>query len=100
MIKHIVVWKLKEYAAGKSKPENALMLKNELEQLPSKISQIRSFEIGIGTGRGPDMYDLALVSEFANRQDLEAYQNHAEHQRVADILRSVRDSRIVVDYEL
>lgn len=100
MIKHIVLWKLKENAEGKSKAENAAKLKKELEALASKIREIRKLEIGINSNTSQDAYDLGLVSEFATREDLDMYQKHPEHQRVAGLLRKLRDSRIVVDYEM
>ena len=37
MIKHIVMWKLKEEAEGHSKEENAKLIKNMLEGLKDKI---------------------------------------------------------------
>jgi hypothetical protein len=100
MIKHIVLLKLKENAEGKSKAENAVMLKHELESLTLKIKEIRKFEVGINFNTAQDAYDLGLVSEFANKNDLDAYQNHPEHQRVAGVVRRMRESRIVVDYEM
>ncbi len=99
MIKHIIFLKLKEHALGKSKAENAVILQRELESLKSKISEIRKLEVGIGITQGPDAYDLALVSEFADMKALDTYLNHPEHVRVAEIVRNVRESRIVVDYE-
>ena len=33
MLKHIVMWKLKEFAEGKTKAENALIMKESLERL-------------------------------------------------------------------
>ena len=99
MVKHIVVWKLKEQAEGRPKSENAILLKRELESLVPKIKEIRRFEVGINFNTANDAYDLGLVSEFANKNDLNVYQNHPEHQRVVGLLRRLRESRIVVDYE-
>lgn len=99
MVRHIVVWKLKEQADLRVKADNAQMLKRELEGLKSKIGEIRSLEVGVNFNPALDAYDLALVSEFDTRHDLDVYQNHPEHQRVIGILRQYRDLRIVVDYE-
>ena len=99
MVKHIIVLKLKESAAGKSKDENARMLKREFEGMKDKIKEIRKLEVGINFTQGQDAYDLGLIAEFADRNDLDVYQKHPEHQRIVAILRQVRDSRIVVDYE-
>ena len=40
MIKHIVIWKLKDMAAGKTKAENAVLLKERLESLKDKIQEV------------------------------------------------------------
>ncbi len=100
MVKHIIVLKLKENAFGNSKAENAQMLKRELEGMTRKIKEIRKIEVGINFNPGQDAYDLALIAEFADKKDLDTYQNHPEHQRVVGILRQHRDVRIVVDYEI
>ena len=100
MIKHIILLKLKESAEGKPKSDNALFLKRELESLASKIKEIRKLEVGVNFNTGQDAYDLALISEFATKEDLDTYQIHPEHQRVAAIVRRLRDSRVVVDYEM
>ena len=100
MIKHIVVLKLKDHAEGRSKAENAVLLKRELESLTLTIKEIRKLEVGINFNTVQDAFDLGLVSEFANKNDLEVYQNHPEHQRVAGLLRRLRESRVVVDYEM
>lgn len=99
MIKHIILLKLKESAEGKPKSDNVLFLKRELESLASKIKEIRKLEVGINFNTGQDAYDLALISEFATREDLDTYQIHPEHQRVIAIIRRFRETRIVVDYE-
>jgi len=41
MIKHIVMWRLKDFAEGASREENAKKLKETLEGLKDKISEIR-----------------------------------------------------------
>jgi hypothetical protein len=80
--------------------EGRSVIKHELESLSSKIKQIRKLEVGINFNTVQDAYDLGLVSEFATKDDLDLYQNHLEHQRVAGLLRRLRESRIVVDYEM
>lgn len=99
MIKHIIMLKLKETAAGKSSQENAVMLKRELESLRSKIREIKKLEVGINVAEDPDAYDLVLCSEFAEKKDLETYMRHPEHKKVGEIVKNVRETRIVVDYE-
>ena len=47
MIKHIVMWKFKEEAEGKSRAENIAIVKADLEALKGVIPQITDdFEVG------------------------------------------------------
>ena len=100
MIKHIVVWTLKDYAEGATKKENARKAKRLLEGLKDKIKEIRTIEIGINLNGTPAAYDIVLYSEFDNAHDLDAYQNHPEHLIVGDFISKVRLDRRVVDYEV
>ncbi len=99
MIKHIVLWKLKASAEGASKEQNAERMKRELEALKTKIPQVRHIEVGMNILPSEASYDIALYSEFANEQDLDIYQKHPEHVRIAGFVGKVRESRVVVDYK-
>ena len=100
MIKHIVFFKLAENAEGKTKAENALFIKNELENLKNLIPQIRMIEVGINSPEAPAAnFDIALNSEFDSMADLDTYQAHPEHKRVAAYIGKVRTDRACVDYE-
>lgn len=98
MIKHIVVWKLKDFAEGKSREENAGIIKSRLEALKNIISEIKHIEVGIDINRSDAAYDIVLYSEFETGEDLEKYQKHPEHVKVAEYVAKVRENRIVVDY--
>ncbi len=100
MIKHIVIWTLKEQAEGHSKAENIAIIKKELEALKEKIPVVKSLEIGINFDPTPDAYDLSLFAEFENKEDLHTYQNHPEHLKVVQLLKMIRDKKAVVDYEV
>lgn len=100
MIKHIVMWRLKDFANGAGKGENAIRLKDRLESLRGKISEIRHLEVGININGSEAAFDVVLYSEFDSLEDLEAYQRHPEHRGVADFVNSVRSERAVVDYEV
>ena len=99
MIKHIVMWKLKDFAEGAKKPDNAQNIKLQLEGLKNKIKEVRSMEVGININDSADSYDIALYSEFASLEDLKKYQHHPEHVKVADFIINLRLDRRVVDYQ-
>lgn len=100
MIKHIVMWKLKEFADGKEKQENAKIIKTGLESLQQKINELKFIEAGINISNSPQAYDVVLYSQFENMEDLNIYQNHPEHIKVAEFVKKVVNERVVVDYEV
>ncbi|MBE6066772.1 MAG: Dabb family protein [Clostridium lundense] len=100
MIKHIVMWKLKEFADGKDKEENAKIIKTDLENLQDKINEIKFIEVGINVNSLPQSYDIVLYSQFENMEDLNIYQNHPEHIKVGEFVKKVVNKRVVVDYEV
>lgn len=100
MIKHIVMWKLKESAEGNSKLENAKIIKNGLEDLQGKIDALKFIEVGININESAQAYDLVLYSEFNSQKDLDTYQNHPQHLKVAEFIGKVKAERIVADYQV
>lgn len=96
MIKHIVMWKLKD----ENKEENALKIKNDLEALKSEISEIKEIEVGIDVNKSEAAYDIVLYSTFDSQEDLDNYQVHPKHKEAGVFIRQVVSSRVVVDYEV
>jgi len=99
MIKHLVMWKLKDSAEGADKEQNACKMKKDLEALKHKIPQIKHLEVGMNFMVSDAAYDLGLYAEFANEQDLDTYLKHPEHIKAAEFVAKVRSSRAVVDYK-
>ena len=100
MIRHIVIWRLKEQALGRNRWENARIGKEMLESLGGRIPGLLKLDVGIDLSRGGSSGDLVLVSDFEDRAALEGYQSHPEHERVGQFISEVRSERIVVDYEV
>jgi hypothetical protein len=100
MIKHIVMFKLKEWAEGSDRAANIEALKAKLESLPAQIKEIKFFEVGINFIEASVAYDLVLVSEFDSIEALFSYQKHPDHVLVANFVGKVCESRIAVDYVL
>lgn len=100
MIKHIVMWKLKDEAENNNKMENAEKIKKDLEGLKGEISEIVDLEVGINVVDDPGAYDLILYSVFNTKEDLKKYAVDPRHVKVANFIKSVAESRVVVDYEV
>lgn len=99
MIKHIVMWKLKDNAQGSTKEENSKRIKRELEALKGVIKELVDIEVGINVEPSDAAFDLVLYSVFNSKEDLDSYQNNPNHLKVAGFIRSVKEDRVVVDYE-
>jgi len=100
MIRHIVMWTLKDEADGRTRAENSRRLKEALERMRAHIPEILRMEVGLNAVEGPDAFDLVLVADFAALDDLERYQVHPAHDEVKALARTVREDRAVVDYEI
>ncbi len=100
MIKHIVMWRLKENALGKSKEENAKQLKTDLEGLVGVVESLKKAEVGIDICDSDQSFDVVLYSEFDDEDGLNAYQTHPKHVEIGKFVAEIRTDRVVVDYEV
>ena len=98
MLKHIVMWKLKEFAEGKTKAENALIMKENLERLVGIVPEIKSLQVGINEKTSDMAYDAVLISTFEDADALARYKVHPEHVKVSNYCKKIRDSRVFVDF--
>ena len=99
MIRHVVMWKFKETAEGKSKLENMEAVRERLFALLPVIPEIRRMEIGFDVKHTDASMDLMLLTEFDTLDTLQTYAVHPEHLKVADLVRKVTDCRVVLDCE-
>lgn len=101
MIRHVCMFKFKDFADGRTKEENVAITKSMLDKLPSEIEYIISSSTYVGaSGQKDDNYDLILISDFKNLAELEKYKVHPKHIAVGDFMRPVRLSRTCIDYEI
>jgi hypothetical protein len=99
MVRHIVLWRLKPSAGGRSKAENAAEIKRLLEDLNGKIPGLFRLEVGFDFSQTPESSDVVLYSEFESRAALDAYQVHPLHVAVKPFVKAARDERRTVDYD-
>ena len=100
MIKHIVLFKLKkEYAELKNKNQHCHKIVSILETLPSEISEITFFEVGVNFSERESAYDIILISEFETKENLEMYRKHPQHIKVVEELKNYTEKTVVGDYE-
>ena len=99
MIKHVVVFKLKDSANGKSKAENAEELKIRLLGLKDSIKEIIEIEVGIKSDKALDTnYDIILTTKFSGFNELDIYRVHPEHKKVVEFIGEISNERVAIDY--
>lgn len=100
MVKHIIVWKIKDEFDEDKKNEIKLGVKNGLEGLAGQIPGL--VEIKVQTKVLPSSNgDLMLDSTFESAEALNGYSVHPAHVDVANnLVRPYMASRSCVDYDL
>jgi len=102
MIRHIVMWKLKENAAGASLKKNAEKLKLILEGLRINIDEIKDVEVGIQITEngGNESCDVVLICDFLTELDFKMYTRSPHHKKAIDFINTVAEKRYFVDYKV
>jgi hypothetical protein len=100
MIRHIVMWKMREEAGGATGAQNALLLKARIEACAGIVPGILRFEVVLAQPGLEASCDVMLYSEFASRASLEAYNAHPEHQLLKAWVAGLRENRVSFDHEL
>lgn len=98
MVKHIIIWTLKNDFSDAEKREAAQKIKSGLEGLSGKIPGMTEVKVSIDlltSSSGDVMLDTTFVDEDA----LKAYQVNPDHVAVAAYVRSVVSDRKCVDFE-
>ena len=93
MIKHIVMWKLKN---AKDVPRFVELLSTCQALVPGMME----FEVAAANAKLEANADVVLYSVFANRSALNDYQDHPAHIKISTELGAMRDTRMVLDYEV
>ena len=96
MIKHIVMFHLKE----ENKEENIKEALNRLSTFPEEIPTLKGFEAVVNASEADSTNcDLALVCDFDDIDGLNAYQVHPSHVTFGNFIKAVRLDRACIDYE-
>ncbi len=97
MVKHIILWNLKdEYNNDKVKKE----IKDGLESLAGKIPGLTNIKVYTNPLESSNA-DVMLYSEFENVDALKGYTVHPEHVKVANTnVRPYTKARACMDFEV
>ena len=98
MVKHIVMWQLKDEALGNPRSANAELVKAKLEALEGRIPGLTRIEVGLDVSATEASADVVLYSELDGPEALATYQSHPEHEAVKEFIGAVTEARWVADY--
>ena len=99
MIRHIVMFKLNEFATPADKQAKMQEIKTRLEALIDKIDVLRMIRVDFNVNPA-ETWDIILTTELDTLEDVSTYANHPEHVAVAKgIIGPVKADRACVDYE-
>ena len=98
MVKHIVLFKLKETLTQEEKLDVMNRFKEAIEALPSQIDFIQQIYVGLNLNPA-EKWDICLESTFRTLDEVKAYSVHPAHLAAAGIIKDAKADRACVDYE-
>ena len=99
MVKHIILWQLKDEFSAEEKQKIKEEIKTGLEGLQGKIPGLLDIKVQID-GLASSNADLMLDSSFEDEASLKGYAVHPEHVAVADgKVRPFTKTRVCLDFE-
>lgn len=100
MVKHIILWQLKEELKGDEKEAVKAGIKAGLEGLAGQIPGLVDIKVQIECLASSNV-DVMLDSTFVDAEALKTYANHPAHVNVADNqVRPYTKTRACMDFEV
>ena len=100
MVKHVILWTLKDELSPEEKAQVKKGIKEGLEGLKCRVPGIVDIKVNIN-GLASSHADLMLDSLFENKEALDAYAVHPAHVAVADEkVRPYTKIRSCLDFEI
>jgi hypothetical protein len=99
MIHHVVLWRLKPEAKRDGRILEIERIEQAVDAMRGHMPGLVAIELGINRDSSGDASDLLLHAQFSSWDSLAAYEQHALHQQLRQIIGPLRMERRVVDYE-
>lgn len=97
MVKHIILWKLKDEMTAEEKTAAKAEAKKRLENLNGKIDGLVSLKV-VTDSLDTSNADMMLDSTFTTAEALAGYQVNPLHVEAAGYVRSVVSQRLCLDF--
>lgn len=99
MIRHIVLFKLKEFSSEVERKDALGNVLLNFRSLVGEIAQIRKYNVETNIVYSESSFDVVIDSNFDTLEDLKAYQQHPAHQYAVIQNKQWCERKVVVDYE-
>lgn len=95
MFTHVVFFKFKDRSE-----ENIKKAEKIMHGMEGRIPELKSMEIGLDVVHSERSYDIALITRFDNKADMEVYATHPIHvNEILKFLRPMQENSLTVDFE-
>ena len=101
MVKHIILWQLKDELSAAEKRERAQAIKEGLEGLQGQVPGLLAIHVQIDGRLETSNADIMLDSTLDSFESLKGYAVHPAHVAVANgLVRPYTAVRMCLDYEV
>ena len=97
MVKHVILWKLKDEITECTKEEAIAKIKRDLEALNGQIEGLVSLKVIVPDHTSSNA-DIMLDSTLESEEALKGYQVHPAHVAAAAFVRANTELRLCADY--
>ena len=100
MVKHVILWQLKDEYSEEEKINIRKGIKEGLESLQGKIPGLKEIHVNADGILASSNADVMLDCTFEDAESLKGYSTHPEHVAIADgKVRPHTKTRVCLDYE-
>ena len=98
ILKHVVMWRFKDEAEGRTREENMRYCAERLRGLVGVAPTLMKLEIGEDELHSPASFDMALICDFVNLEGMLAYRDFPQHREISAYIGKVTKERVVSDF--
>lgn len=103
MVRHVVLWKLKDEVASDARrlEQTIAQIRKNSETLASSMPLVRGFSFYQSITHGTDIYELGTAMDFDSREDIAEFRASPQHQEpdAMAFCHAVRERKAVIDFE-
>lgn len=100
MIRHIVLFKLKDFSSEDERIEVFEKVLVNFRSLKGEIPEIRKYIVEKNIIYGDKSFDVVIDSNFDCIEDLKSYKEHPAHKYAVEQNKQWCDQKAAIDYEI